>query len=256
MRIDFHAHLYDSYQVQSWCQAAIANFQLRPGVGGVLVVVDRQGQDSFARLKREVAEFGSFVERPTAQSNSEQALLAEIVVQDKTLYIVRGVQYVSAERLEVLGLGVARSIADGRPVAELIKIITQQGGIPCLPWSPGKWLGSRGKVVARALKEGHGTSLTFGDIAIRSRVGPPSTLLSRARRAGFPVVCGTDPLPRKQDCGLVGSYGLEFGLAGALELEHFLTSPSGFLINKINSMRVWGGPNSGLKSLLRFLSSL
>jgi hypothetical protein len=248
LRIDFHAHLYDVYPVRTWCLAAIANLQLRSDIGGVLVVVDREGQDSFARLKREVVQFGSFMERPTAQGNAEQALLAEVVVEGKTLFILRGVQYVSAEKLEVLGLGVARSVPDGLSCFEILQLITEQDGIPCLPWSPGKWLG--------ALAEYGGSSLTFGDIAIRSRIGPPSLLLSRARRSGFPVLCGTDPLPRKQDSELVGSYGAEIRLVGPAGVQSFVSAPKAFLVNQINKIRPWGGPNGPFTSLQRFISSL
>jgi hypothetical protein len=135
VRIDLHAHLYEMYSVEDWCNSAVINLGVSEEVSGALVVVDRMGQDSFDRVRGNVRS-GTWQE---LQTGAGQALAGVVKLGAKELYIIRGVQYVSAEKLEVLGLGVARSGADGRPCRELINLIKQEQGVVCLPWSPGKW---------------------------------------------------------------------------------------------------------------------
>ena len=202
VRIDLHAHLYDSYPLQAWCNAAARNLHIGPGVSGIVVVVDRAGQDSFQRFRDEVPSFGVWLEAKV-QSPDNVSEAGMLSWEGKTLLIIRGVQYVSVERIEVLGLGVARSVPDGAPLTELVDLIRREDGIPCIPWSPGKWLGRRGQVISRVMGSFSPGTLTFGDITIRSVLGPPSLLLQRARKNRFAVLLGTDSLPRVQDATLV-----------------------------------------------------
>ena len=198
LRIDPHAHLYEKYSARAWCESAVRHLNGE----GAIIVVDREGQDSFERLRREVPAFGAW-------RDVWDGLAGEVSLPEGALLVIRGVQYVAAERIEVLGLGVRRASPDRLPAADYIKQIREQGGVPCLPWSPGKWLGGRGRAV-KALLDAHtpGT-LAVGDISLRSVIGPPSSLLRYARTKGFSVLQGTDPLPRAADEGRVGSFGVE-----------------------------------------------
>lgn len=198
VNIDSHAHLYDSYSSKTWCEAALANL----GSGSVVVVVDRKGQDSCARLALEVPAFASWKELPGGLGGVVSWPHAQ------SLIIVRGVQYVARERIEVLGWGVGRTCDDGDCARDILAVIKKSGGLACLPWSPGKWIGKRGRVV-QALLESHSPhDFVVGDIALRSSIGPYSLLLARAKRLGYSVVCGTDPLLRTEDETLVGSFGM------------------------------------------------
>jgi hypothetical protein len=196
--IDAHAHLYDCYDLDVWCESAVAHL----GDGACVIVVDRVGQDSVARLLRHPSM------NMAVESLSSRVGVVVTLAGGRQLLVVRGVQYVAEERIEVLGLGAARSSEDGLPAQKLIEQVVQAGGVPCLPWSPGKWLGKRGKVAQAILESATPGALTVGDIAIRSWAGPPSLLLRHAARRGFSVVCGTDPLPRKHDQSLVGEFGM------------------------------------------------
>jgi hypothetical protein len=263
VRVDTHAHLYDEYPLREWCDAAARNLALRDRICGVVIVVDREGQDSFARFRAEANSFGQWREAPAAVGDgvSEIGLLEW---SDHRLVIVRGVQYVSQERVEVLALGVGRSVPDGAPASELVDLIHQEGGVPCLPWSPGKWFGKRGCVVATILNEASPRALVLGDIAIRSLGLPPSGLLWKARRRGFPVLCGTDPLPRREDCSLVGSFGVCFSIeqempdVEMLFAELIRPALCGELCGELcgGLVQQWGWRNSPIRAIRRFISTL
>jgi hypothetical protein len=169
---------------------------------------------------------------------------------------LRGVQYVSLERIEVLGLGVGRSLADGVPAAEIIEAIGQAGGVACLPWSPGKWLGTRGTVIAGMMRTTPPERVTFGDIALRSAWGPYSPLLRRAKRSGFTVLLGTDPLPRDGDARLVGSFGVEFLVDGALSNGEQVLELIQTRFMEGATLRPWGARNSPISAFSRFISTL
>lgn len=248
VRIDPHAHLYDSYSAKEWCHAALNNLGGGNEVAAVVIVVDREGQDSLARLRREVPSFGQW-------TDIWDGTAGQLTLGGGTLTIIQGVQYVTSESIEVLALGVERNAPDRLPALEYTSLINDQGGLACIPWSPGKWLGARGAVVRRLIDTTPTNRLVVGDIAIRSRMGPPSFLLGYAKRRGLSVWSGTDPLPRSQDQSLVGSFGLELRsnvevnllLASWSVLKETLLLPNGF--------GVWGRRNSVGQALQRFLSS-
>jgi hypothetical protein len=249
LRIDTHAHLYDSYSVKEWCEAAFRNLGGDADVTPMVFVVDREGQDSLDRLRREVPSFGDWQELWDGQAGIAH-------LGNGSLVIVQGVQYVTSERLEVLGIGVERFSPDGSCATEYVNRIGELGGLPCLPWSPGKWLGSRGNVVRTLLDSTSAATLLVGDISIRSRVGPPSSLLSYARRRGFTVLLGTDPLSTKSDEVLVGSLGVELSLK--CPTEDVLRSWSNLkeALLSAGAIARWGAPNSPLQATRRFISSI
>ena len=249
LRIDTHAHLYDSYSVKEWCEAAVRNLGGSGDSPSVVFVVDREGQDSLARLRREVPSFGDWQELWDGQAGIAR-------LGDGSLVVVQGVQYVTSERLEVLGLGVPRSSPDGSSASEYISHIGELGGLACLPWSPGKWFGSRGKVVRNLLDTTATSALIAGDISLRSRLGPPSSLLRYARSRGFTVLYGTDPLPTKGEEELVGSFGVELVLTGSA--QEVVSSWTGLreAILSASTLSRWGVRNSPLQATRRFISSV
>lgn len=254
IRLDPHAHLYDTYPLRAWCDAAYHNLGSGDDVSAVVILVDRAGQDSFARFRREAASFGRW-EEAAIQPPDDVPEAGRISWEGKSLSIIRGVQYVSVERIEVLGLGVARSVPNGAPASELIDLIRRESGVACLPWSPGKWLGNRGEVVSKLMQSFSPGSVTFGDIAIRSSWGPPSLLLLRAKRRNFSILCGTDPLPRGDDAKLVGSFGLEFTTNAAGKLEDIFEESIRPALLDPHAVRVWGKRNGPFLAMQRFVTS-
>lgn len=245
LNIDPHAHLYPSYSAQRWCEAALRNL----GSGGIVVVVDRKGQDSLARLSEEVGQFATW-------SNLPAGLGGIIEWPDQeSLVVVQGVQYVANERIEVLGLGVGRLCDDGECAENLLASIADSGGVPCLPWSPGKWLGKRGAVVRGLLERHNPRDFVVGDISVRSSLGPYSPLLARAKRLGYQVVCGTDPLPRAEDQALVGSFGMALQGAPPLAVDERVRWAITRLMTA-DGVEPYGSRNGPLVAFQRFLSAL
>ncbi len=256
IRLDPHAHLYDPYRLADWIEAAILNLAPDNDAERAVIIVDRQGQDSFARIEREISDIGSWrVAQPESGSNAD-AINGVVTFKDKTLNVVRGVQYVSAEKIEVLGWGVKRECDDGAPCQDLVEKIKASGGVVCLPWSPGKWIGKRGKIVNEVLRLNSPDNLVLGDIAIRSRFGPPSVILRRAKRASFQIICGTDPLPRREDARLVGSYGVELFAPSELDSRDRVLELLQLIKSPVIPKRVWGRPSVPVAALERFISSL
>ncbi len=256
VRLDPHAHLYDSYPLGCWVAAAIRNLGAGADTYRMAVIVDRVGQDSFARFRRESSTFGEWQESPAAGDSSSEALVGKVSIGAGSLTVIRGVQYVTEERLEVLGLGVVRTIEDGAPCEAVLESISRSQGVPCLPWSPGKWLGRRGELIGRLIESSSASELVFGDIAMRSCVGPPSSLLSRARRAGYLVLPGTDPLPRVQDSMLVGSYGAQVEMPQLPSGDICPTTIVRYFLHNPDSVRVWGHPNGPFEAIQRFIATL
>ncbi len=210
VHLDAHAHLYDSYVLQRWASAAVHN--LRGGardIAPVVIVLDREGQDSFERLRREASGWYEVCE---GRVGIYQGV-------DGDLLVMRGAQYVAKEKIEVLALGCLRVGLEGTCAGEIVSAVRDAGGVPCLPWSPGKWLGARGEVVRKLLEQGTPQDLSVGDVAIRSRFGPPSRLLARARALGYRVFHGTDPLPFDGEEALVGSFGQEIEIDGSCSTD-------------------------------------
>lgn len=242
LRIDPHAHLYEKHSARAWCESAVRNLSGE----GVVIIVDREGQDSFERLRREVPTFGAW-------SDVWDGLAGEISLPEGALLVIRGVQYVAVERIEVLGLGVQRALPDRLPAVEYINQIRSQDGIPCLPWSPGKWLGARGRAVKAVLDQNTPDSLTVGDISLRSVLGPPSSLLRYARARGFVVLQGTDPLPRAADEALVGSFGVEVDVVGKRPLTWKDVRAA---LLSAAAVKGRGRRNSPIAAVRRFVDSL
>ena len=209
--VDTHAHLYPFYSLDQWFDEAIKN--LTPNdiatngdgveISRVVCLVDRNGQDSRTSI-------------PTALRNGDIKLEfdsserhATLKRDESVLELIFGTQSVAKEGIEVLGLGVSVRPSEGAFAEEIIQHILNQGGLPVLPWSPGKWLGKRGRTIHAMLNIFGPQVLTVGDVAIRSTWGPPSALLHHAKSSGFAVLYGSDPLPFSDEEKMVGAFGLQ-----------------------------------------------
>ncbi len=111
------------------------------------------------------------------------------------LTLLPGRQIIAAERIEVLALCTDALFADGIPAAELLRSIRAQNGVPVLPWSPGKWFFRRGKVVAQLLRIFTPQDLLIGDVSLRPHGWPLPLLMRTAKRLGYQIISGSDPLP-------------------------------------------------------------
>jgi hypothetical protein len=264
--LDPHAHLYDSFSIPAWIKAALKNLRVEGSKEGANIgpttkcvsVVDRAGQDTFARFRKELSDVASWEEWSGDIAGWRTPLIASITLNqgEEPLYVLRGVQYVSVERIEVLGLGVDRRVEDCTLAAwRLIELINSAGGVACLPWSPGKWLGARGRVVAQIIASGKSGGVCLGDIALRSSLGVPAMHLRRGAATGFRVLAGSDPLPIDFDEGLVGSYGVCFNIQGReiSGLGELYSNILTALRSEETECKITGGGYGPLKGMRRYL---
>jgi len=122
------------------------------------------------------------------------------------MYVFSGRQIVTRERLEILALTLDEAPAGGLTARETVSAVRDAGGIPVLSWAPGKWFFGRGKVVRELLKRVSPGELLLGDTSLRPTLWAEPLLMRQARRMGFAVVAGSDPLPTPGEETYAGSY--------------------------------------------------
>lgn len=255
--IDCHAHLHPCFNVESWLSHAITNLLPKDNQEGNVVpgviVVDRQGPTT-PEILTAAQKSGACSIESVLSDGSLLVALRTGHLTGKTLLVIPGVQCVAKEGIEILGLGIASRPTERIAAADQVQYIIAAGGLPCIPWSPGKWLGRRGRVVLALFDIFGPHQIAVGDIAIRSTWGPPSTLLTHARSSGFPVLYGSDPLPAVGEESLVGTLGVV--------LKGDSASANGVVAGVLNKLRdplkmdgVIGRRNSPLLALKRFVCS-
>jgi hypothetical protein len=129
------------------------------------------------------------------------------------LTLIAGRQLVTQERLEVLALGTTARLADGEPIETTLAAVRDSGAAAVLPWGVGKWLGTRGAVVARVLADPEWQHVFLGDNGNRLELGPDPAPFTAARRGGRAVLPGSDPLPLPGEEARVGGYGFAVDVA-------------------------------------------
>jgi hypothetical protein len=186
--IDGHVHVHDCYNEATFLTAAHANLS-RHGEGlPTLLLAEAHGAHVFARW-----QLGRATWNVTRTEDSSALILGG------KLLVIAGRQIVTAERIEVLAQLTSESFEDGCPLDETITRAQASGALVVLPWGVGKWLGPRGRRVARAAAE---HSVLLGDNAGRPLGWPRPALFRR-----YPVLPGSDPLPMKSQECIVGTFG-------------------------------------------------
>lgn len=122
-------------------------------------------------------------------------------------WVVAGRQLKTRERMEVLALGTRKTLPDGLTLEEAVSAVREAGAYPVIPWSPGKWMFSRGRHLMEFLEATSGR-LALGDTAMRATPWPEPTAFRASRAREFPVVAGSDPLPQTGDHRVIGQYGI------------------------------------------------
>ena len=140
----------------------------------------------------------------------------------RRLYLCAGKQMATRERLEVIGLAMKEKIPDGLPARETIDRVVACGGIPVLPWAPGKWFFGRGRMVRDLVAASQPGKLALGDSSLRPLGWPEPAIMRTARERGFPVLPGSDPLPLPGEEQQLGAYG--FVYEGPFDTERPIAS--------------------------------
>lgn len=128
------------------------------------------------------------------------------------LFIVAGRQVACREGLEVLVLGTTRRFADGRPIRDVLREADALGVPRVIPWGPGKWFFSRGRLLNALIEEFRKPTLFLGDEGGRPAFWGYPQHFTHAARLGVRDLPGTDPLPFPHDIRKVGRMGFKVAI--------------------------------------------
>jgi hypothetical protein len=217
--IDAHVHLYDCFRLTSFLDAALNNFHTsanrigcQNGFTGFLLLTETSRDNWFRRLLEysvapgEVDDqsMGEWDLHPTREDHS-------VWVVNKNgdgMFIIAGRQIATREGLEVLSLGTDTHIKDRQSLAKTVEKVRLSGGLPVLPWGPGKWTGSRGKIILEFINDLGDENLFLGDNGNRPFFWPYPAIFQVAEKRGFKILPGSDPLPYASEEIKPGSFGL------------------------------------------------
>lgn len=214
---DAHVHIYDVFNLDLMINSAFLNFskamksleQKQSECSCYLLLTESAGLDYFAFLSSKTgADVHSFNYRWTLEETKERCSLrvCHPDFPDIVLFIVRGRQVITKERLELLALFTMENIPDDMPLEDCVQQIYKSGGLPVCAWGAGKWLGKRGELLSDFLQSPAGKQLYMGDSGGRPICWPASKLL-HLKPFSDRVVSGTDPLALVGEEKRVGSFG-------------------------------------------------
>lgn len=233
--VDTHVHLYKIFDLDKALKNACENmFRLDPRIGlFALCLTERAGdyEHAFDAIPGCLKYF------EVTESNSVSIALQDPSSRFPPLLLIRGRQFVSQEKIEVLGLGYPGEDLKSMTLPELVNKIESQGGVPVLPWSPGKWIGKRGNILQEFLTS---RSVCLGDILMRPKGFSKPSLFSQS----LSILPGSDPLPLEGEEDQIGRY--------CAKLEVNMLLPEQILGNlKTGSVVTMGSRNSIWNSILR-----
>lgn len=212
LAIDGHVHLYEVYDLKACVEKGVENLtrsiptSRSSSVIPIWLLVERSDANFFDRIYQSPERYNC----DGIQFEPSQDRLTIIVQRDNQpkLYIFAGRQLVTKEGLEVLSLISNYKISDRqKTMDEVIEAVKDTGGIPALNWAPGKWFFQRGKVIAQQLQKRSVAEIFIGETTLRHNLWPEPKLVRFARRRGFPIIAGSDPLPFPGEERGIGSFG-------------------------------------------------
>ncbi len=182
------------------------------------------------------------------QTTQDESALRAVKADGARVYLIAGRQISTREGLEVLALATRSQFEENEPVEEVVEEVLETGAVAVLPWSPGKWMGDRGRAVMRILNEGRGgRSVLIGDIGGRPRFCLTPRAFHYASENDIGILRGTDPLPFPGEETRVGSFGSV--LQGELDDAH----PSEYLRGFLAKREAIVGQYGQLQGPLRFI---
>jgi hypothetical protein len=214
---DCHVHYYPCYDWLTFLSRLRENLsRLHPQAVQAAFLTEGSAYNYFNDIKDgHMLDAGGRIEIPT---EGEKTVCLRFAVAAPPLFLFAGRQIITRERLEILALVVNHPIPDHMPAIETVAAVQAVGGIPVLPWAPGKWTLRRKKTVKALLCAYDPGGLYLGDSSLRPARMPESKLMQWAISEGFGVLAGSDPLPVKGEEHYAGSYGVQ--LTGPLDARH------------------------------------
>ncbi|MFH0880538.1 MAG: hypothetical protein V2A34_12550 [Lentisphaerota bacterium] len=251
---DLHVHFYPFYNLEAAMRSAFQRLSILAGAKGpqktikIVGLAERSDCHFFRDLKARTQAVKGFSVSDFPEDENSLSIRAD--TQGDELLLLAGRQIVTSERLEVVALTADMAPSDGQPVRTVLDQIRKSGAVPCINWAPGKWLGPRGKIIASLIRGGRPGDFVLGDTTLRPSLCGEPGLMREARKKGFVVIAGSDPLPFAGEENKPGVYGslweTEFDPAQPAESlrKLLLTAPSPRLAGRRDSVsgvfrRLW-----------------
>ena len=251
--LDAHVHIHACFDLDSLLNSAAENFrsaaaQISPGEAyqPALCLADdanRNGMNRLRRLDRDRPSPDGWFLRKTGEEGS-------VVVSHPTrgsLTVLAGRQIQCAEGTELLALCSAQDFQCGIGMQEACDKALAAGAIVVLPWGFGKWLGRRANLIRQFLEHRSPEELFLGDNGGRPAFWPEPAEFEFARRRGFRILPGSDPLPFPPEARRVASSGL--AVAGALNAAGPASDVKRLLADRHENLRVYGHGERPLRFL-------
>jgi len=202
---DAHVHLHPYYDLGGGLRDARDRLLAAAGGGGiaVLCLTEAAGCDMFDALRQGRADTPGW---SVETIRDDRLLRLRRTDGGGDLWILAGRQIAARERIEALGLGLTEPAPDGLAAADTIRRVRDAGALPVLPWAPGKWFFERGRIVAGLMDAFGPDEVALADTTLRPIGWPEPALFHRARRDGFRILAGSDPLPFAGEEKRIGRY--------------------------------------------------
>ena len=204
LAVDTHVHIYPFYRVERALRAILKNLGMGNQSGvKVACLTERYDCDLYASLQKSPSAqiLEQFEIEPTQDS---------LIVRDKSredqFHLLPGQQIITSENIEILALSCTKRVDEGQPAADTVSAILDAGGVPVVAWAPGKWFFQRGRVVVSLLDRFGPSELALGDTTLRPIGWTTPKIISDARKSGYRILYGSDPLPFVGEENRPGSY--------------------------------------------------
>ncbi len=243
--LDAHVHIHDCFPIvdflnnsrRNFCQAASQDHP-NSSFTAVLMLTESYGADWFSTLAELAAKKAGVNGQWSLTGTAEPQSMIARDSEGGELVIIAGRQIVTAERLEILALGITDLPPDGMPIRDVIHDVQTYGALCVLPWGFGKWTGKRGQIVANILAEDQGDNFFLGDNAGRLGLWPDPPEFRIARDSGIQILPGSDPLPYTSGAMSPGRFG--FVLSEPLDQDRPFSSIRRSLVDESKQAKPYG----------------
>jgi hypothetical protein len=244
---DSHVHIYSCFNLSSFLESALINFQNSSAVSksqqdytGVLFLTESCHENYFSELVKasESQQNSNFLSGWKIFKTNENCSLYARSSDEKGVYLLAGRQIITAEKLEILALATIENIPEGLPLELTIQEVIDRGGIPVIPWGFGKWFGRRGRLLGNLLKQKEYSMLFLGDNSGRPKFWSRPPLFQKAEQKGIKILPGTDPLPFASEFNRPGKFG--FSIIGNLNPTQPAESMKQLLKDTSTSIQPYG----------------
>lgn len=221
LAIDGHVHLYPVYDLKNAVACGVRNLKEHSKkFSSIMIPVWLLVERSDANFFEQIYQSPEKYENDGVKFKHGNDDVTIVVEKDNApiLYLFAGRQLITNEGLEVLSLISNLNIPDRQQsMDDVIQAVKDSGGVPTLNWAPGKWFFKRGKVIARQIHERSIDEIFIGETTLRNTLWPEPKLVKQARKKGFPIIAGSDPLPFLGEERGIGSFG--FLIEGTFDPE-------------------------------------